>query len=62
LNARALTGLRLTDSERGPDDYDSFEDMLYTAAVHAGWLAPNHTSHAHLPDVEIVIRVPKYSD
>ena len=62
LNAKAIKGLRLTDSERRPDDYDSFEDMLYTAAFHAGWLAPNHTSHADLPDVEIVIRVPRYSD
>ena len=39
LHRRAVLGVRLIDSERRADDFDVFEDMLYTAAMHAGWVA-----------------------
>jgi hypothetical protein len=50
------------ETERQPDDFDPFEDMLYTAAVHAGWLpvSPEQdTAYADVPDTEILIRIPR---
>lgn len=60
LNARAAgPGVRLVESGLRAEDFDAFEDMLYTAAVQAGWLAcaPNQTADADVPDTEILIRI-----
>lgn len=61
LHSRAArSGFRLVESEGRPEDFDVFEDLLYTAAVHAGWLtdAQGPMTAADIPGVEIIIRLP----
>jgi hypothetical protein len=52
---------RLLESEGRPDDFDDYEDLLYTAAVHAGWLADleGASAPAEIPGVQITLRVPR---
>jgi hypothetical protein len=54
LNARAVPGYRLLESERRPEELEFGEDMLYAAAVHAGWLAGEPDEVVDLPDVQII--------
>lgn len=61
LNARAVPGIWLVDSERRAEDFDYLEDMLYTAAIQVGWL-PRDTDGqvvVEVPDIEILIGVPR---
>ena len=58
LNGRAAgRGYRLLESERRPDDLEFGEDMLYTAAVQAGWLTGAPDEVAEVPDVRIAVSV-----
>jgi hypothetical protein len=56
------SGHALIETGWRPDDYDAFEDMRYTTAVHAASLAPDSSNQVDLPDAEIVIRVPRHID
>ena len=51
--------VRLVGSEARPEDFDTFEDMLYSATVRAGWLTVDDHRQAicEMPDVDIVVRV-----
>jgi hypothetical protein len=51
-------GVRVVEGE-ARTDFDTFEDMLYAAAVRAGWLAADDHRQAvcEVPDVDIVVRV-----
>jgi hypothetical protein len=58
LNGRAAgPGYRLSESERRPEDREFGEDMLYTAATHAGWLAGDSDEVVDVPDVRIAVSV-----
>ena len=58
LNGRAAgPGYRLLESERGPAEIEFGEDMLYTAAVHAGWLSGNSEQVVDVPDVRVAVGV-----
>jgi hypothetical protein len=48
---------RLLESERRPDDLEFDEDMLYTAAVQAGWLTGAADEVVEVPDVRITVGV-----
>ena len=60
LNAQAIRGIRLVESERRAEDPDYLEDMLYTAAIQVGWLPRDADGQAvvEVPDIEILIGVP----
>lgn len=62
LHRRASVGVRLVESERRPEDYDSFEDMLYTAAVHTGWLPAYDRPPVvgEVPEADILIRIARH--
>jgi hypothetical protein len=51
------SGYRLLDKDRRTKDHEFFEDMLYTAAVSAGWLTGNPDELAEVADVRITIAV-----
>jgi hypothetical protein len=58
LNGRAAgPGYRLSASERRPEELEFGEDMLYTAAVRAGWLVGEPDEVADVPDVQITVSV-----
>lgn len=58
LNGRAAgPGYRLLESERRPEDLEFGEDLLYAAAVRAGWLGREPGEVAEVPDVQISIGV-----
>jgi hypothetical protein len=58
VHGRAVPGLRLLDGAVRAEDFDTLEDMLYTAAAQAGWLATDDDQHAaEVPDGEIRIRI-----
>jgi hypothetical protein len=58
LNGRAAGhGYRLLEAERRPEDLEFGEDMLYTAAIRAGWLSGDGTEAADVPDVHITVGV-----
>jgi hypothetical protein len=58
LNARAAgPGYRLLESERSPKDLEFGEDMLYTAAIRAGWLSGENDEITEIPDVEITVGI-----
>ena len=59
LHGRAAAGVRLVEGEWNVEDFDAFEDMLYTAAMCAGWVHVANQSHAigEVPDVEVRIRI-----
>lgn len=59
LNARAVPGMLLTESERRPEDFDYLEDMLFSAAIEAGWLPrdPQDRVAAEVSDVTILVGV-----
>ena len=59
LHARAVPGIGLIDSERRADDFDYLEDMLYSAALRAGWLSGDAQKQtvAEVPDVDILIGI-----
>lgn len=50
-------GYRLLESERLSDDLELGEDLLYAAAVRAGWLGEEPEEVAGVPDVRITIGV-----
>jgi hypothetical protein len=50
-------GYRLLESERRPEDLEFGEDLLYAAAVRAGWLGGEPDEVAEVPDVQITIGV-----
>jgi hypothetical protein len=51
--------VRLVESELRAEEFDFYEDMLYTAAVQAGWLSADDQRQAvgEVPDVDILIRI-----
>lgn len=58
LNGRAAgPGYRLLESERTQEDLEFGEDMLYTAAVQAGWLTGEEGEVIDVPDVQITVSV-----
>lgn len=58
LNRRAAgPGYRLSASERRPEELEFGEDLLYTAAVRAGWLVDEPDEVADVPDVRITVSV-----
>jgi hypothetical protein len=58
LNGRAAgPGYRLVESERGPDELEFGDDMLYTAAVQVGWLSSAPDEVVDVPDVRIAVTV-----
>ena len=58
LNGRAAgPGYRLLESERRSEEFEFGEDMLYTAAVQAGWLAGHPDEVVDVPDVRIAVSV-----
>jgi hypothetical protein len=58
LNGRAAgPGYRLVKSERRPEELEFGEDMLYTAAVQAGWLGGEPGEVVDVPDVRITVSV-----
>jgi hypothetical protein len=58
LNGRAAgPGYRLLESERRPEELEFGEDMLYTAAVQAGWLVGEPDEVLEVPHVRITINV-----
>ena len=59
LHARAAPGLWLVESERRAEDLDYLEDMLYTAAIRAGWLSGDSQKQAvaEVPDIDILIGI-----
>lgn len=58
LNGRAAgPGYRLLESERRPEEFEFGEDMLYTAAVQAGWLKGDPGEVVDVPDVRIAVSV-----
>ena len=58
LNGRAAgPGYRLLEGERRSEDLELGEDMLYTAAIRAGWLSGNGAEVADVPDVHIIVGV-----
>lgn len=63
LNGRAAgPGYRLLESERSPEDLEFAEDLLYTAAVQAGWLAGQPDEVVDVPDVQITVAVTRRSE
>ena len=63
LHPRAAgRGVRLVESERRAENFDSFEDMLYTAAVHAGWLPSRDQPPVvgQIPEADILIRIARH--
>lgn len=62
LHARAAgPGVRLVESEWRVEEFDGFEDMLYTAAVRAGWVpVVNTRAVGEVPEVDICVRVPRH--
>jgi hypothetical protein len=58
LNGRAAgPGYRLLEAERRPEDLEFGEDMLYAAAIRAGWLSGDGAEAADVPDVHITVGV-----
>jgi hypothetical protein len=58
LNGRAAgPGYLLLESERRPEELEFGEDMFYTAAVRAGWLAGGPDEVVEVPDVRITVSV-----
>ncbi len=59
LHGRAVPGLRLVDTELRAEDFDFYEDMLYTAAVTAGWLSPERRGQAvsEVLTVDILVQI-----
>jgi hypothetical protein len=58
LNPRAAGhGYRLLASEGDPEDLEFGEDMLYTAAVQAGWLTGTADEIVDISDVRILVGV-----
>lgn len=58
MNSRAAgPGYRLSASERRPENFEVGEDLLYAAAVCAGWLGEEPDEIADVPDVQITIGV-----
>ena len=59
LHARAVRGLRLKESERRPEDFDSYENLLFAAAGEAGRLPPDpyEGCSVKIADVEIIVRI-----
>jgi hypothetical protein len=54
--------VRLVESERRDDDFDSFENDLYMAAVQAGWVAiDGQQSVGEVQDADILVCIPRYS-
>jgi hypothetical protein len=47
----------LLESDRRPEELEFGEDMLYTAATHAGWLAGDPSEVVDVPDVRIAVSV-----
>jgi hypothetical protein len=63
LNGRAAgPGYRLLEGERRPEDLEFGEDMLYTAAIRAGWLSGDGGEVADVPDVHITVGVTSRQD
>ncbi len=56
---RPILRQALSARERRAEDFDYLEDMLYTAALRAGWLAgaAQREAAAELPDVDILIGI-----
>ncbi|MBV8943041.1 MAG: hypothetical protein JO342_12945 [Solirubrobacterales bacterium] len=53
-----VAGRGLVESARRPEDFDSFENMLYTAAIQGGWLSPEQNQpETEVPDVDILIHL-----
>jgi hypothetical protein len=58
LHGRAVPGLRLVEPESRVEDFDVYEDMLYTAAVTAGWLSPEGAGQVNeVLAVDILVRI-----
>jgi hypothetical protein len=58
LDGRAAgPGYRLLESERDPAKLEFYEDMLYTAAVHAGWLSGDPEQVVDVPEVRVAVGV-----
>jgi hypothetical protein len=58
LNGRAAgPGYQLLEGERRPEDLEFGEDMLYTAAIRAGWLSADREDVADVPDVHIKVGI-----
>jgi hypothetical protein len=60
LHARAAgPGVRLVTSEWCAEDFNGFEDMLYTAAAQAGWLSASgqRQDASGISDADILIRI-----
>jgi hypothetical protein len=51
--------VRVVEGEARPEGFDTFEDMLYSATVRAGWLTADDHRQAvrEVPDADIVVRV-----
>jgi hypothetical protein len=51
-----VRGIRLVEGAQA-EDFDSLEDLLYSAAVLAGWLAGyGHPQEvAEVPDIDIIV-------
>jgi hypothetical protein len=60
---RAIKGQGLVERDRLPDDYDSFENTLYTIAIQAGWLPDEGgEAQAAIPGADILVRVSRPRD
>jgi hypothetical protein len=58
LNGRAAgAGYRLRENERRAEDLEFGEDMLYTAAITAGWLTQNRDAFVDVDDGEVSVGV-----
>lgn len=58
LNARAAgPGYRLLKSERRSEELEVGEDLLYTAAVHAGWLSGDPDEVVDVADVRVAVGI-----
>jgi hypothetical protein len=59
LHGRAVPRIWLVENERRPEDFDYLEDMLYTAAIRAGWLSDDAQGEAvaDVPDVDILVGI-----
>jgi hypothetical protein len=62
LHPRAGRGLVLTQTEWRPEDFESYENLLFAAAGMAGWLPPDAYKGcgADIPDVVITARLTRY--
>jgi hypothetical protein len=58
LNGRAAgPGYCLTEGERHLENIEYGEDMLYTAAIRAGWLTGAEDEIVEVPDVHITVGI-----